>query len=154
MGYFNGYATPFPLSQKPLPSSQKIMAQNLITLTTYTYNTEAFVLVAKLEAEGIKSFLKNEHLLSTQQFLSNAVGGLEVQVAEEDLEKARAILKSMELEKTAAEELPAGLTKGYAKVLVYCPECESSHVYRKKGSFFSLGAKEHVCADCHHKWKQ
>ena len=128
--------------------------KKLATLITYTYTTEAYVLVAKLEAEGITCTLRNENLLSTQQFLSNAVGGLDVQVEEQDLEKAKVILKAMEQEKAAAEVLPDGLGKDYEKVLVYCPECESSNVYKKKGSFFSLGAKEHICGDCGHKWKQ
>src|SRR5258707_88824 len=102
------------------------MAEKLVTLTTYTYNTEAYVLVAKLDAEGIKSFLKNEHLVSTQQFLSNAVGGIDVQVEESNLTKAVAILKKMEQDKLAANELPEGITKEYEKVIVYCPECEES----------------------------
>lgn len=110
--------------------------------------------MAKLEAEGIKSFLKNEHLLSTQQFLSNAVGGLDVQVDENDLEKAKLILKQIEQNISDAASLPDGITNDYEKVLTYCPKCESSNVYRKKGSFFSFGAKEHVCADCNYKWKQ
>ena len=130
------------------------MSDKLITLATYTYTTEAYVLTAKLEAEEIEYFLKNENLLSTQQFLSNAVGGMDVQVREKDLEKAKAILKIVEQNRKESQEVPAELTKDFEKVLIYCPECESSNVYRKKGSFFSFGAKEHVCVDCKHKWKQ
>lgn len=129
------------------------MAQKLVTLTTYTYTTEAYVLVAKLEAEGIKSFLKNEHLLSTQQFLSNAVGGLDVQVNEEDFGNAKIILAKINAN-AQTDSLPAGIGSDYEKVLVYCPKCESTHVYKKKTSFFSFGAKEHVCVDCNYKWKE
>lgn len=129
------------------------MAQKLVTLTTYTYTTEAYVLVAKLEAEGIKSFLKNEHLLSTQQFLSNAVGGLDVQVHESELERATLIFKKMN-ENSQVDTLPEGISSDFEKVLVYCPECESTNVYKKKGSFFSFGTKEHVCADCFYWWKE
>ncbi len=130
------------------------MPAKLVTLTTYTYATEAYVLLAKLEAEGIKHVLKNEHLLATQQFLSNAVGGLDVQVEEQDLERARAILTELNAQTASAKEAPAGIGKEFEKVLVYCPECESSNVYRKKTSFFSFGAKEHLCADCQYAWKQ
>jgi hypothetical protein len=128
------------------------MSGNFITLVTYTYSTEAYVLVAKLETEGIKCFLANEHLLSTQQFLSNAVGGLDVQVRQEDLEKAKQILKDHN--SANKQNIPDEFLKGFEKVLVYCPECESSNIYRKKSSMFSFSAKEHVCADCRHKWKQ
>lgn len=130
------------------------MAEKLVTLTTYTYATEAYVLVAKLEAEGIKVFLKNEHLVSTQNFLSNAVGGIDVQVDGKDIENAKIILKKIEQEKKDSEKVPETLSKDFEKVLTYCPECESSNVYKRKGSFLSFGAKEHVCADCGNKWKQ
>jgi hypothetical protein len=130
------------------------MSQTLVTLATYTYATEAYVLLAKLKAEGITPVLKNEHLIATQQFLSNAVGGLDVQVDQKDLERAKVILNTMEQERVAAERPPEWLTKDFEKVLTYCPECESGNVYRKKGGFFSLGSALHVCSDCHHSWKQ
>ena len=128
------------------------MSDQLVTLVTYTYATESYVLVAKLEAEGIYCFVKNEHLISTQQFLSNAVGGLDVQVKEKDLEKAKAVLKALQDQNNIA--VPEQLAKGWEKLLTYCPKCESTNVYRKKGSLFSFGAKEHTCADCRHSWKQ
>jgi len=130
------------------------MSDKLVTLTTYTYTTESYILAAKLEEAGIKPFIKNENLVQTQNFLSNAVGGIDVQVREEDLENALPILKELEKQTKLAEQVPAELEKDYKKVLVYCPDCESSTVYQKKGSFFSLGEKEHVCADCGYRWKR
>ena len=124
------------------------MPEKLITLTTYTYATEAYVLVAKLEEEGISSHLANENLISAQPFLSTAVGGLEVQVAEGDFAKAQEILKTIQALNTTPEAF-----KDYKKVLVYCPQCESANTYCKKTSFFSFGDKEYVCADCNHKWE-
>lgn len=125
------------------------MPEKLITLTTYTYITETYVLVAKLEAEGIQCHIPNENFISTRPFLSNAVGGLDVQVPEKDLAKAKEILRTIE----AAYQIPEAL-KDYKKVLVYCPKCENTNVFRKKGSFFSFGKKEHVCTDCGHKWEK
>lgn len=130
------------------------MAEEFVTLTTYTYATEAYILVAKLEAEGIKVFLKNEHLVSTQNFLSNAVGGIDVQVGQHDLERAKVVLEKVKQEKKDSEKVPETLSKDFEKVLTYCPECESSDVYKRKGSFLSFAAKEHLCADCGYKWKQ
>lgn len=127
------------------------MAEKWITLTTYTYNTETYVLVARLESEGITATIRNEHTLSQQQFLSNAVGGLDVQVMEKDLLKAKQILKQLEEENKTV--VPPELAKGYEKVLVYCPECESTNVYRKKGLVL-FGGREHRCADCNYTWKQ
>ena len=130
------------------------MAQQFVTVKTFTYVTEASVLKAKLESEGINCFLKNEHLLSTQQFLSNAIGGLDVQVLESDLPRALNVLKKMEEEEKAASAIPENLGSEFEKVLIYCPDCESSNVYRKKNSFFSFGKRVHVCSDCNHIWKE
>lgn len=124
----------------------------LVTLATYTYSTESYVLVAKLEAAGISCHLKNEHLLNTQQFLSNAVGGLEVQVQEQDLASARQILKEVEKEKNEKEEGKA--PPGYAKLSGWCPQCESSNVFKKKKGIFSFGTDECMCGDCGHQWRQ
>lgn len=130
------------------------MSDKLFTLITYTYITESYILVAKLEAEGINVFIKNENLVSTQQFLSNAVGGIDIQIPEKDLERASDILKELELQNTLSEKVPEVLRKEYEKVMLYCPACESSKVFRKKGSFFSFGIKAHLCLECKHTWKQ
>jgi hypothetical protein len=130
------------------------MAEELVTLTTYTYSTEAYILVAKLEAEGVRNFLKNEHLVSTQHLLSNAVGGIDVQINQSDLEKGKEILKQMDQEKKDSEKVPEGLPVDFEKVPVYCPVCESSNVYCKKSILFSFFDKPHICADCNNKWKQ
>lgn len=127
------------------------MSERFITLTTYTYQTESYLLAARLESEGIQANIKNQHTLSQQQFLSNAVGGIEVQVMEKDLEQAKRIFKQFVEESKPV--VPESLKKGYEKVTVYCPECESTNVYRKKG-FVLFGGREHICADCNHAWKQ
>lgn len=130
------------------------MSEKLITLVTYTYATESYLLIAKLDTEGIFSFIKNEHTVSTQNFLSNAVGGIDVQIKEKDLARASEILAEVEEQNKSANAVPANLGEDYEKVLVYCPECESDRVYRKKGSFFSFSSKRHLCGDCQHEWKQ
>lgn len=127
------------------------MSERFVTLTTYTYQTETYLLVARLESEGIKAYVKNENTLSQQQFLSTAIGGLEVQVMEKELEKAKRVFKQfVEESKTS---VPESLQKGYEKVTVYCPDCESANVFRKKG-FVLFGGREHTCANCNYTWKQ
>jgi len=130
------------------------MPQKLISIATYTYATEAYVLIAKLEAEGIKTFLKNEHLLATQQFLSNAIGGLDVQVDEEDVEAANVVVKKVEAIKKDASGASRQIPTNFEKVFLFCPECESSEIYRKKTGFFTFGNKEHYCMECNYGWKQ
>jgi len=63
------------------------------TLITYNYSHEAGVLRSLLESEGINTFLTNETLVQVNPMLSNAVGGVELQVAADDLEKALQVMK-------------------------------------------------------------
>src|SRR5437868_5486810 len=70
-----------------------IQMDNWITIQTFTLPSEAAILRARLEGEGIECFLQNEFTLQVQPFYSNAVGGVQLQVREKDLEAALEILK-------------------------------------------------------------
>jgi hypothetical protein len=129
--------------------------KKLHRVASFTYNTDAAILVAKLEAEGISTFLENEHLVGANPLLSNAVGGVDVMVREGDLEKAMALVKEVEEGNKQAALAGRDLLTGYRKVEIFCPECESFKVYRRKVSFIaSFVAVDHVCADCQYRWKQ
>lgn len=67
--------------------------KNLITLTIFEYPFEAQVIKSKLESEGIYVFLKDELTIQIDNFLSNAIGGVKLQVYENDVEKSLEILK-------------------------------------------------------------
>ncbi|MBS1635944.1 MAG: DUF2007 domain-containing protein [Bacteroidetes bacterium] len=130
------------------------MHDNLVTLTTYTYSSDTMMLAARLDDAGIKYFLKDENLISADPFLSNAVGGVKVQVCEADYDRARAVLDEVNAAREASEKAEGEKWKGYKKVTVFCPLCDSSDVYRKNVSFLaSFSAREHVCANCGHVWK-
>lgn len=62
---------------------------NWITIWTFAYPHEAHFAKTKLESEGIAVFIKDE--LSAQVY-SVAVGGLKLQVPEDDIERANQIL--------------------------------------------------------------
>ncbi len=67
--------------------------ENLITLLTFELPQESFVIKSKLESEDIYVFLKDEFTVQTDNFLSNAIGGVKLQVFEKDVEKSLEILK-------------------------------------------------------------
>ena len=68
----------------------------LITLKSSNNNLDLQLLRSRLEAAGINYFLKNE---LTTQILSTSPGfETELQVAEEDLEKALQIMREIESE--------------------------------------------------------
>ena len=52
---------------------------------------EAYVLRSHLEGSGIAAYVNDEHIVQQDWFLSNAVGGVKVEVAEEDYADAREI---------------------------------------------------------------
>lgn len=52
---------------------------------------EAYVLRSHLEGRGIEAFVNDEHIVQQDWFLSNAVGGVKVEVAEEDYDAAKQI---------------------------------------------------------------
>lgn len=64
---------------------------NWITIETYAFIHEGYIAQTKLENEGIPTFLKDE--VSTQ--ILNAVGGVQLQVHEEDAQKAINILENI-----------------------------------------------------------
>lgn len=66
----------------------------LITIKTFVYPHDAFILKGKLEAEGVYCFLKDELTVQTDNFFSPAVGGVKLQVRESEYLQAEEILKA------------------------------------------------------------
>lgn len=66
---------------------------NWITVATFTYPHEAQMLKARLESEGLNVIVKDELTTQVYHFLSPAVGGVKLQVPQEELESALRVLK-------------------------------------------------------------
>lgn len=64
-----------------------------ITLLTFNHPAESHLIRTKLESEGIKVFLKNEHMAQLSPFHSEPAGPIKLQVEEKDAEKAAELLK-------------------------------------------------------------
>lgn len=140
--------------------------ENWETILTFMYPNEAHMAQGFLESEGIESFLKDEMTVQVQNFYSNAIGGVKLQVRDGDVEKAKAILESggysgMEklriIEKVVLEKITN--TKE-------CPFCHSENIGKNKnvdvltiGVFLVLGAifpifkLSKTCFDCGKEWK-
>jgi hypothetical protein len=63
------------------------------TIATFREAYQAYLAKGKLEAEGISSIVVDEYLVGIDWMLSQAIGGVKVQVAEADYERAAQILK-------------------------------------------------------------
>ncbi len=72
----------------------KIVSSRLATLETFPLPTEAGFVKNMLEAEGIHAYLADESTVGTMSYLSNAMGWVKIQVAEDDLSRANEILET------------------------------------------------------------
>jgi len=75
--------------------------ERLVTVASYPYAPAAHFLCAHLEAAGIRAVVQDEHAVMANIFLSNAMGGVKVQVLARDVDRALEIVQSM-----AGQEMP------------------------------------------------
>jgi len=73
-----------------------MMAEKLVTITTFDMPTEAHLAKNLLAANGLAPFLADEFTVGVAWHLSNALGGIKLQVAETDAERAIAALEGPE----------------------------------------------------------
>ena len=64
------------------------------TLASFNLPMDAYLLRARLEGSGIIAYVRDENLITLDWLYSNAVGGVKVDVADEDYEKALELLNS------------------------------------------------------------
>lgn len=65
----------------------------LITIAVFTTAFIAHVVEGRLQADGIECYVQDEHTLQVNPLLSNALGGIKLQVKEEDVPVAVTILQ-------------------------------------------------------------
>ncbi len=64
----------------------------MVTIATFDTIIDANLALGRLKAEQIKAWLVDEHLVQTDMLYSIAVGGIKLQVDDQDAERARQIL--------------------------------------------------------------
>jgi hypothetical protein len=136
------------------------MNDNYITIATFTYESEMFILLGKLESEGIRYFTRNRTMLSVRPMLSAALGGISLMVHREDLEQAQEVLKGFDFDQSGKVRLDV-VYKGirYRKTSGFCPRCDESSVYIEKvglpkNILFPLGLikLKFYCNACKNLW--
>ena len=70
------------------------LSHKLITLASFSTETEASIVRHRLEADGIRAFLADEVTAGMAWHLGTAIGGIKLQVAQEDVHRAMAILET------------------------------------------------------------
>ena len=97
----------------------------------------------RLEAGGVPAFLQDEYMVQIDWGASNALGGVRLQIAEEDSERAREILDDI------GEPLPEDRP--------VCPACGSLHTAPdetpRRMSFLSMALLGFPFLFARHRWK-
>ncbi|MBV8328559.1 DUF2007 domain-containing protein [Chryseobacterium sp.] len=91
-----------------------------------------------LAENGINSFIANEQLIQSDWLLSQAVGGIQLQVFEHDTEQAKKILQNYKDNEEYSLEVDYTIeNSGFSFV---CPKCGSNHIYQdeKPGGIFGI----------------
>lgn len=122
------------------------MKDSFVTIAVFQYSSEALIIKGKLEAEGIKVFLVDEYTVDTDPLVSNAIGGVKLQVYTEQTETAKNIIRVID--------------SNLLKEPVLCPNCSSSNFNLRvtfKNFILKLipinGLFEYICVDCSENFK-
>ncbi|MGF1559896.1 MAG: DUF2007 domain-containing protein [Flavobacteriaceae bacterium] len=113
-------------------------------LASFEYAADVQIIKGKLESEGIPVFLRDENTLNSDPLISNAIGGVKLQVYTSDKERAQAIYD--EIRAYAQDEFGNAIT---------CPNCKSQKseaYYVRKGIFYKLfpffEKRKYKCLNC------
>ena len=68
----------------------------MITISTFTTATEAHIVKGRLEAEGIRTSIADEHLITVDWTMSLALGGVRLQVPAESVAQAQKIISELD----------------------------------------------------------
>lgn len=94
------------------------MTETFVTIATYTYSSEALIIKAKLESEGIPVFMTDSLTIDIDPLVSNALGGVRLKVKTKDEAKAKEVLGSV-LKYSVSDEGEE----------IHCPECNSTKIH-------------------------
>lgn len=137
------------------------MSDELITVKTYFYDHETLLIEPMLQSAGIDYFLKDHRTVTVDPFLSNAIGGIKLQVRAEDVERTLELLNEIEKNKELSEQEQLIDVDGieFEKTFGECPKCGSEEVYMEKltgmKSFTGMFSKNtFYCIDCKNQWEQ
>ncbi len=62
------------------------------TVATFSKPIDAHLLVARLEGSGVPAFIRDEHMVTLDWLASNAVGGVKVEVGDDDYDRALEVI--------------------------------------------------------------
>lgn len=132
--------------------------QPLVTIAEYTNALQAHIARGRLEAEGLEVHIADEHYITMNWYLSNALGGVKLQVAENKIEQAKEVLAAIEAGDYEIQESKEDQSS------IECPRCHSSKVTQKSMRGWALSIfylsnipcffkSRYQCSQCQFQWK-
>ncbi len=100
------------------------MKDRLITIASFPQAIQAHIARSRLESEGIETFIRDENIVTLNWLYSNAVGGVKLEVYEQDVPQALSILEqavpdfSIELAKESRQEPKPSQHEGWWSKLI------------------------------------
>ncbi len=120
------------------------MSEKFVTIASFDYPADVQILKGKLESEDIPVFLRNENTLNSDPLISNAIGGVKLQVYSEDRERAMEIYDEIRAYAVDDDDNP-----------IICPNCKairSEAYYERRGLFNKLfpffEKRKYKCLNC------
>lgn len=120
------------------------MEQKFYTIGSFEFPADVQIIKGRLESESIPVFLLDENTLNTDPLISNAIGGVKLQVYFKDSDRAVQIYN----------EIRAYAVDSDGDLIV-CPNCKAtrSEVYfERKGIFYKLfpffEKRKYKCLNC------
>jgi len=114
------------------------------TLATFEYVADVQILKGRLESDGIPVFLRDENTLNSDPMISNAIGGVKLQVYYSDRGRATDIYNEV---RAYAMDDEGNLRS--------CPNCKAQRMeiyYNRKGLFYKLfpffEKRKYKCLNC------
>lgn len=121
------------------------MINTFKTLAVFEYSTEAQVTKSRLEAEGLQVILTDEVTIDADPLLSQAIGGVKLQVHVDDFNKARILYSSFRAYEKDENGNDILCVKCHSKRILIAPSQEEKLWY-KLFPFFEK--KKYICNDC------
>jgi len=120
------------------------MSDKFYIIGAFEFVADVQIIKGKLESEGIPVFLKDENTLNSDPLISNAIGGVKLQVYSKDKERALAIYNEIRAYSLDDNGNP-----------IVCPNCKaqkSEVYYERKGFFYKLfpffEKRKYKCLNC------
>lgn len=131
-------------------------------LKTYEFWHKADLDLMKLKDEGIEAYMADRNTVSLAPYYAQAVGGIKIYVAEQEVERASEIISDDKIEDKHLEKV---FEDEEFEPALRCPNCNSPNIYQEQsilsGLFFliafflpvSISKNTYRCVKCNHKWQ-